>query len=147
MRRRLPPALQQRDFALLCSALLVMAVATQMTVVAVGWQVYAIHRDAFDLGLIGLAEFLPLLLLALPAGHVADRFPRRFVFAASLVVEVAVTAFLLVVSLSGAHELWPFLALAAGTGVAGSFGAASGRALPPELVPTDLLPSAIALRP
>ena len=75
MRKRLPPVLQQRDYALLWVALLVMAFATQMTAVAVGWQVYAIHRNPFDLGLIGLAEFLPLPLLALPAGHIADRFP------------------------------------------------------------------------
>ena len=59
-----------------------MSVGSQMTAVAVGWQVYAIEHDPFDLGLIGLAEFLPLLLLALPAGHLADRLPRRHVFAA-----------------------------------------------------------------
>ncbi len=48
-----------------------------MVEVAVGWQVYAIHRSAFDLGLIGLAEFVPLLVLALPAGHLADRLPPQ----------------------------------------------------------------------
>ncbi len=138
--------LRQRDYAFLWVALLVMAVATQMTAVAVGWQVYAIHRNPFDLGLIGLAEFVPLPLLALPAGHVADRFPRRFVFAISLVVEIAVTALLLVVSLAGARQLWPFLALATATGVAGALGSPAGRAIPPELVPTDLLASAMALR-
>src|SRR6266496_3137527 len=104
MRRHLPPVLQQRDYALLWVALLAMALATQMVAVAVGWQVYAIHRHPLDLGLIGLAEFVPLPLLALPAGQIADRFPRRLVFAASLVLEIAVTALLLVVSLSGARE-------------------------------------------
>src|SRR5579859_809747 len=126
MRHRLPPVLQQRDYALLWSTLLVTALGTQMTAVAVGWQVYAIHRDAFDLGLIGLAEFLPLPLLALPAGHLADRFPRRLVFAVSLVVEIGVACLLLVVTLGGAHQLWPFLALAAATGVAGALGAPAG---------------------
>ena len=48
--------------------------------VAIGWQVYAVRENPLDLGLIGLAEFLPLLILALPAGHVADRFPRRTVY-------------------------------------------------------------------
>jgi len=138
--------MRQRDYALLWVALLVMAVATQMTAVAVGWQVYAIHRDPFDLGLIGLAEFLPLPLLALPAGQVADRFPRRLVFAVSLVVEIAVVALLLVVTLAGAHALWPFVALAVATGVAGALGAPAGRAIPPEIVSADLLPSAMALR-
>jgi len=146
VRRRLPLVLQQRDYALLWVALLVAAVATQMTAVAVGWQVYAIHRNPFDLGLIGLAEFLPLPLLALPAGQIADRFPRRIVFAVSLVVEIAVTALLLVVSLAGARQLWPFLALAFATGVAGALGAPAGRAIPPEVVSADLLASAMTFR-
>jgi MFS family permease len=146
MRKRLPPVMQQRDYALLWVALLVMAFATQMTAVAVGWQVYAIHDNPFDLGLIGLAEFLPLLLLALPAGHVADRFSRRHVFAVSLVVEVAVACLLLAVTLAGAHQLWPFLVLAAATGVAGALGAPAGRSIPPEIVSAELLPSAMAFR-
>jgi hypothetical protein len=146
MRQRLPPVLQQRDYALLWVALLVMAFATQMTAVAVGWQVYAIHKNPFDLGLIGLAEFLPLPLLALPAGHAADRFPRRRVFAVSLVVEIAVACLLLAVTLSGAHQLWPFLVLAAATGVAGALGAPAGRSLPPEVVAAEMLPTAMAFR-
>jgi MFS family permease len=146
MRKRLPPVMQQRDYALLWVALLVMAFATQMTAVAVGWQVYAIRENPFDLGLIGLAEFLPLPLLALPAGSVADRFQRRRVFAVSLVVEIAVACALLVVTLAGAHQLWPFLVLAAATGVAGALGAPAGRSIPPEVVSAELLPSAMALR-
>ena len=55
--------------------------------VAIGWQVYAINESPLDLGLIGLAEFLPLPLLALPAGHIADRLPRRLVFAAAIVLD------------------------------------------------------------
>src|SRR5437879_5431318 len=77
MRKRLPPVMQQHDYALLWVALLVMAFATQMTAVAVGWQVYAIHENPFDLGLIGLAEFLPLPLLALPARPVAEAMPEH----------------------------------------------------------------------
>jgi len=146
VRRRLPPALQQRDFTLLWTALVVMGFAGQMAIVAIGWQVYAIDHDPLDLGLIGLAEFLPLLLLALPAGHVADRFPRRLVFGLSLVIEFCVLVALVGVSRAGAHELWPFLVLAVATGVAGSLGAPTGRALPTEVVVPDLLASAMALR-
>ena len=58
---RLPPALQLRDYGLLWIAILVNGLGAQMVAVAVGWQVYAIHRDPLDLGLIGLAEFVPLL--------------------------------------------------------------------------------------
>jgi MFS family permease len=138
--------MQQRDFTLLWSALVVMGFASQMAVVAIGWQVYSIDHDPLDLGLIGLAEFLPLLLLALPAGHIADRFPRRLVFGLSLVIELFVLVALVGVSRAGAHELWPFLALAVATGVAGSLGAPTGRALPTEVVVPELLASAMALR-
>jgi len=146
LRRRLPPALRERDFALYWVSVIASAFGGQMVVVAVGWQVYAIHRSALDLGLIGLMEFVPLLLLALPAGQLADRVQRKLVLAASLVVELAVVLLLLVVSLEGAHQLWPFLALAAGAGAAQAAGAPAGRALPPTLVPLELVPSAVTLR-
>jgi MFS family permease len=143
---RLPAALRERDFALLWLATLLSGLATQMIAVAVGWQVYAIHRSAFDLGLIGLLEFAPLPLLALPAGQLADRVPRRLVFAASLALEAAIAAALLAVSRAGATELWPFLTLAAATGVAGAIGNPASRAMPPALVPLELLSGAITLR-
>ena len=145
-RRHLPPALRHRDFALLWVASLAMGLGGQMAGVIVGWQVYDIHRSAFDLGLIGLAEFVPLPLLALPAGHLADRFPRRLVFAGALLLDLVVMAMLMAVTLAGATRLWPFLALAAATGVASAIGSPAARALPPTLVPAELLPGAMALR-
>src|SRR5438270_13757189 len=146
LRQRLPPVLRRRSYALLFVALLAMGLGSQMVAVAVGWQVYAIHRSALDLGLIGLLEFAPLPLLALPAGHLADRFSRRTVFAASLALNVAVTLGLLVVSLTASNVLWPFLVLAAATGVATALGTPAARALPPVLVPLDLVESAMAVR-
>ena len=146
LRRHLPPVLHRRDYALLVAALLAMGLGSQMVAVAVGWQVYAIHRSAFDLGLIGLAEFVPLPILALPAGHLADRFSRRAVFAASLALSVAVTVGLLVVSFTASEVLWPFLVLAAAAGVATALGTPAARALPPVLVPLDLVESAMAVR-
>ena len=145
-RRQLPPALRHRDFRRLFSGFLASGFATQMVAVAVGWQVYAIHQSAFDLGLIGLAEFLPLPLLALPAGQIADRLPRMRLFAGSIVAEAIVAGLLLLVTIEGATELWPFVALAALTGVTQAFGAPAGRSLTPEIVPTELLAGALALR-
>src|SRR5438552_4706765 len=142
----IPPVLRRRSYARLFVALLAMGLGSQMVAVAVGWQVYAIHRSALDLGLIGLLEFVPLPLLALPAGHLADRFSRRTIFAASLALNVAVTVGLLVVSLTASHVLWPFLVLAAATGAATALGTPAARALPPMLVPLDLIESAMALR-
>jgi MFS family permease len=146
VRHRLPPALQLRDFALLWSSQLTNGLASQMLAVAIGWQVYAIHRNPLDLGLVGLAEFVPLPVLALPAGQIADRLPRRLVAAASYVLTISVAVALLVVTLGGATKLWPFLALAAVSGVASAVGNPAARALTPEVVPAELVPGALALR-
>jgi MFS family permease len=146
VRRHLPPALRERDFAFLWSAVLGMRFAEQMLAVAVGWQVYAIHRNPLDLGLIGLAEFVPLPLLALPAGQLADRLPRKLLAAFALVLNVGIALALVAVTLKGAHSTWPFFALAACSGVASAIGWPAYAALTPELVPEPLLAGAMALR-
>jgi MFS family permease len=145
-RNRLPPPLRGRDYALLWITTLVTGVSTQMIAVAVGWQVYAIHHNPLDIGLIGLAEFLPLPLLALPAGQLSDRVSRRRVIAVSIVLDAAIVLLLLGVTLAGAHRLWPFIVLAAAAGSSSALGWPALRALPPVLVPMELLPSAMALR-
>jgi MFS family permease len=146
VRHRLPPALRLRSFALLWTSSLANGLALQMIVVAIGWQVYAIHHDPLDLGLVGLAEFLPLPILALPAGQLADRFPRRIVVATGLAFQVAIAAVLVAITLAGAHELWPFLAVGVTAGVASALTNPAGRSLTPEIVPPELLPGAVALR-
>jgi MFS family permease len=146
MKRRLPPALRIRDFALLWASLFSSGVAFQMLAVAIGWQVYSIHHNPLDLGLVGLMEFLPLPLLALPAGQIADRLPRRAVTAGALVLNIAIALLLVVVTLTGAKSVWPFLAIAAVAGTASVVGNPAMRALTPELVPHELLPGALALR-
>ncbi|HEY0417721.1 MAG TPA: MFS transporter [Gaiellaceae bacterium] len=142
----LPPALLERDFRLLWTSMICSGVALQMAQVAIGWQVYSIRHSAFDLGLIGLAEFLPVPLLALPAGQLADRLPRVTVVLVWGLLDAAVLALLLVVTIHGAHQLWPFLALAAVTGTFAALGNPAGRSLTPELVPVELLTGALALR-
>ena len=146
MRDRLPPALRERDFSLLWLTNIVAGLATQMILVAVGWQVYAIHQNPLDLGLIGLVEFVPLLLLALPAGQLADVVPRRAIIAVSLVLEIAIALLLLAVTVSGSEELWPYLVLAGVSGVAAGISAPALRALLPETVPTEMMAGAMALR-
>ncbi len=146
VRGRLPAALQGRNYFLLWVALVVESFGIQMVAVAIGWQVFAINRSAFDLGLVGLFEFVPLLLLALPAGQLADRISRRLMFAAALGLNAIVAIALLAVTIGGATELWPFLALAAGNGIAAAVANPSARALGPSLVSRELLPSSLALR-
>jgi MFS family permease len=135
-----------RDFALLWAAQLTSGLASQMLVVAIGWQVYEIHKSPFDLGLVGLMEFLPLPVLALPSGQLADRLPRRAVTAASYVVWIAVPIALVFVTMSGADALWPFLGLGAVTGVASVVGNPAVRALTREIIPEEMLAPAMALR-
>jgi len=146
VRRRLPPALRIRSFALLFTAILTNGLASQMLAVAIGWQVYSIHHNPLDLGLVGLMEFLPLPLLALPAGQIADRLPRRAVTAFAFALNVVIAILLVFVTLAGATRLWPFLTIAAISGVANVIGNPAARALTPELVPHEHLPGALALR-
>jgi MFS family permease len=142
----LPPVLRHRDFRLLWAGMISSGFAMQMVAVAVGWQVYLIHHSAFDLGLIGLAEFAPMPLLALPAGQLADRLPRITLVIVWGFADALVTGLLLLVTIRGAHELWQFVALAALTGTLGALGNPAGRSLTPELVPHELLTGAIAMR-
>ncbi len=142
----LPPALLHVDFRRVWASMLCSGLALQMAQVAIGWQVYSIHNNPFDLGLIGLVEFLPVPLLAIPAGNLADRLPRVTVVLVWGFADAIVVALLLVVTLHGADQLWQFLVLAAFTGTLAALGTASGRSLIPELVPTELLTGAIALR-
>ena len=135
-----------RDFRLWWLAILCMWVSLQMLEVAIGWEVYAQHGSALDLGWIGLAEFVPMFVLALPAGQLADRAPRRLVFAGSLLIGAGVGVGLALVSGSGNTSVAPYLALAAGAGTSMAIGTPAARALPPTLVPAELLQSAMTLR-
>jgi predicted MFS family arabinose efflux permease len=135
-----------RGFALLWTSLLTNGFATQMMVVAIGWQVYSIRHRPLDLGLVGLAEFLPLPLLALPAGQLADRVSRRLVAAVAGGIQLLIAGVLVAITEAGPHSIWPFLGVGLLSGVASAVGTPAQRALTPELVPTQLLQSAVALR-
>ena len=146
MRRRLPHVLHVRDYTLSIGSSVSYGFGREMVFVAVGWQVYDISRNPLYLGLVGLAEFLPLLLFALPAGALADRLPRKLIYMGSLAVDAVITMLLLVVSINGADQLWPFLALSFASGCSAAVGNPAIRSMTPTLVPFELLPNAIALR-
>jgi MFS family permease len=138
--------LRERDYRRLLGSSIAYGFGREMVFVAVGWQVYAIDRNPFHLGLIGLAEFLPLLLLVLPAGALADRVSRKLVYLGSLLVDAVITSLLLLVSVSGADSLWPFLALSFASGCSAAVGNPAIRSMWPTLVPVELLTRALALR-
>jgi MFS family permease len=139
-------AFRHRDFALFWVSLVTEALALQMAVVAIGWQVYSISGRALDLGLLGLAEFLPLLLLALPAGQLADRIPRRRLLTVMAASNAVVLSGLLAVTVADMGRVWPFFVLAFVQGIGSAIGAPAGRALTPSLVPQEILVSALAQR-
>jgi MFS family permease len=144
--RRLGPALEQRDFRLWWLALFGMGISLQMLEVAIGWEVYGLHRSPLDLGWIGLAEFMPLLVLALPAGQLADRLPRRLIFAAALLLCSAVGVGLALLTAAGVTAVTAYLALAVLAGVGMALGWPAARAMPPTLVSVEALPNAMAMR-
>jgi MFS family permease len=118
--------------------------ATEMQSVAVGWQVYAITRRPLDLGLVGLAQFLPGIFMFLISGHAADRYDRRKVLMAAYVGYGTCSSLLLFMTLRGVHSIYPIYAVMSLVGVARSFNAPSSRAILPQLVPEEHFQSAYA---
>ena len=121
--------------------------AYQMLSVAIAWQMYAITGSAFDLGLVGLLQFLPRMALVLVAGSVVDRFERRDVVAVSMALQ-AIAAGVLVAAAQG-WGLQPgralILGLSALVGACRAFDTPGMQAMLPALVPQTLLARAIAM--
>lgn len=133
-------------------ARLTSTLAQMAMVIVIGWQVYDIAREtmgikaaAFQLGLIGVAQFVPLLLLSLVTGWAADRVDRRFIARASVALEAGCAAALGLLTWSGHITLPALFAVAALLGVARAFASPALQALAPNLVPAASLPTAIAL--
>ena len=136
--------LQQKSFIRMWCARLLGTAGMQMLMVAVGWQMYELTGSAWDLGLVGLYQFAPALLLMLVAGHVADRVHRGRIVAACLLLQVLV-ALVLVLS---THEAWVsrslLLGLSVVLGMVRAFQMPAQQALTPLLVPPAMLPRAMA---
>lgn len=122
-----------------------------MMVVVIGWQVYDLARAtmpireaAFLLGLVGLAQFLPVFLLSLVVGVIADRLDRRVIARFAIGLELLCAAALAWLAAAGSTLVWPLFAVAVTLGVARAFAAPSLSALAPNLVPPAVLPTAIA---
>ena len=127
-----------------------MTIGAQIEVLVVSWQIYGITHDPLSLGLIGLAEALPFIGVALYAGHLADRLDRRRVSQASLVLllgcALALLAFNLIPGFLERVGVWPFYAVMFVSGIARSFLQPARNALGAELVSRDLYPNAVAWR-
>src|SRR6201991_4098167 len=116
----------------------------QMMSVAVGWQIYELTHRALDLGLIGLVQFVPSVLLALPAGHVADQFDRRRIVTVCQAIEWLAIALLAALSFTGHLDETGILALVFVVSVAKAFEFPALQSMLAGLVPAHVLPRAMA---
>jgi MFS family permease len=119
-------------------------VASEMQAVAVGWQIYSITHKALDLGLVGLTQFLPGMLLFLLAGHTADRFPRRHILQCCYLGFAAISSLLLTFTIRGLDSVWPIYAVLLGNGVIRAFNGPASQAFLPLVVPEEVFPKAVA---
>jgi MFS family permease len=137
--------LAHRSFRHFWCARIAGTMGQQMLMVALGWQMYELTGSAWDLGLVGLYQFIPALALALVAGHVVDRHDRRHVLALCLLVQLGVTLSLLSAAHTAVTSRGQILALSLLLGVARAFQMPAQQALTPLLVPEEILPRALAL--
>jgi len=137
-------AFRHTSFKKYWAARFLSAFAVQIVSVAVGWQIYDQTRDAFNLGMVGLVQFLPALLLVLFTGAAADRFGRRLVMGLSLILEAGVTAFLLLLTLFSDFEPMIVFAALLVFGIARAFLGPSSASLVVNLVPTEDFANAVS---
>jgi len=115
-----------------------------MQAVAVGWQIYSLTHRPLDLGLVGLAQFAPGILLFLFTGHTADRVSRQRILLACYGGFSLCSLLLLVITLLGLTVVWPIYAVLLGNGVVRAFLGPASQALLPLLVAEEHFPNAVA---
>ena len=149
-----PPTLGQllavRPYMSFWSGRACAGLATQIQSIALAWEVYAVARQtasvnqaALAVGMLGLAQFLPMAALSLFAGDAADRYDRRVILAVSLVIELITAVMFGLMALGGLKTLWPIYAIAVAFGAARAFYMPAGMALAPTLVERAMIPRAI----
>lgn len=145
MLSHLADLIAQRQFIRFWLARLAGTIANQMLMVAVAWHMYDITSSPWDLGLVGLFQFVPALVMTLPAGHVADRVHRGRIFAGCMMTQALMALLLLVATHEHATTRELILGISIVLGVCRAFQMPAQQALTPQLVPRELLPRAIAL--
>src|ERR1041385_5260594 len=136
--------LRHQPFVLFWFARVATTMAYQMLVVAIGWQLYELTGNPLDLGLVGLVQFIPGILLVLVIGQVTDRCDRRVILSTCQAVEAVMAAVLLTAAISGAISRELILGLAFVMGGARAFELTAMQTIVPSLVPLPLVPRAVA---
>ncbi len=131
-------------FVLFQVARFLIVAAVEMQAVAVGWQVYEITKRPLDLGYVGLAQFLPGILLFPISGHASDHFERRHVLSACYGGYAVCFALLLALTRGGMHSVRSIYGVLILIGVVRSFNSTASRSILPQLVPEEHFPNAVA---
>ncbi len=136
--------LQQRPFVLLWLARLVSTIGYQALTLAIAWQIYQLTNSAFDLGLVGLIQFVPAVVLTLLIGHAADRYDRRLIVRACHGVYALAAAIMTAALLAGVLNRDLLFAIVFLIGCARAFEVPTAHALAPALVPAPMISRAVA---
>jgi MFS family permease len=136
-------AFRYPNFRYFMSARVLITAASEMQAVAVGWQIYSLTHRPLDLGLVGLAQFAPGIVLFLIAGHTADRFPRQRILQACYGGFGLCSLLLLALSLHGLAVVWPIYAVLLFNGTVRAFNGPASQAFMPLLVPAEHFPNAV----
>ena len=137
--------LQQRDFGLFWASLLFSAIGSQISTVAIAWQVYEITNSPFQLGLAGLFRALPIMLLSIPGGVVADRMNRRWLLIITQALAALLALALALLSYFGQVQVWHIYTVTFLAGAVGIFDSPARTAMIPSLVRPEQLATAYAL--
>jgi MFS family permease len=137
-------AFQYPNFRYYMTARFLVTASSEMQGVAVAWQVYGLTGRALDLGLVGLAQFLPGVLLFLIAGQTADRVPRQRILQCCYGAFSLVSLLLLTLSLNGIRSAWPIYAALLLNGVVRAFNGPASQAFLPLMLPEEHFPNAVA---
>src|ERR1035438_4389940 len=137
-------AFQYPSFRYFMMARFLIPPSSEMQSVAIGWQVYSLTHRARDLGLVGLAQFLPGILLFLVAGHTADRLPRLRILQTCYAAFSLNSLLLLALTLHGLHSVWSVYAALLLNGTIRAFNMPTGQAFLPQLVKPGDFPNAVA---
>ncbi|HYL25502.1 MAG TPA: MFS transporter [Burkholderiales bacterium] len=136
--------LRSRDFALILAGRFCNVLAAQMQWVAVGWYLYDLTRDPMTLGWAGLAAFVPIALLTLPAGDLADRADRRLVLFAAHLIQAVAAALLLFLVAVNTTVTWPFYGALVLSGTTRALAGPASKSLAPLLVPREQFAQSVA---
>ena len=136
--------MQQRPFVLFWLARLASTIGYQMLAVTIGWQIYELTDSAFDLGLVGLIQFVPAVVLTLLIGHAADRYDRRLIVRTAQGVYALAAVMITAALLAGVLTRDLLFGAVFLLGCARAFELPTAHALAPTLVPGPLIPRAVA---